>query len=199
MSFGTLYLNGSSTLPVTVTNRGGSTVTVSGVSISPATASYKAVSKCTSPLTPGKSCTISVTFTANAEGTLTATLSVMDQAFGAPQQVSLTGNVIDPVAQFNPTKLSFGTVAVHGSATLPAQLTNSGQTPLDISGIGIGGADAGDFAQTNNCPAILSAAMSCTISVTFSPGAKGARSGTLIVTDNVSGGQSTAALAGTGH
>jgi len=199
LSFGTLYLNGSSTLPVTVTNRGGSTVTVSGVSISPATASYKAVSKCTSPLTPGKSCTISVTFTANAEGTLTATLSVMDQAFGAPQQVSLTGNVIDPVAQFNPTKLSFGTVAVHGSATLPVQLTNSGQTPLDISGIAIGGADAGDFAQTNNCPAILSAAMSCTISVTFSPGAKGARSGTLIVTDNVSGGQSTAALAGTGH
>jgi len=35
--------------------------------------------------------------------------------------------------------------------------------------------------------------------VTFDPTAKGARVGTLIVTDNVSGGQSTVALSGTGH
>ena len=85
------------------------------------------------------------------------------------------------------------------STTLPVQLTNNGQTPLDISDIGIGGTDAGDFSQTNNCPAILSATMSCTISVTFDPTAKGTRTGTLIVTDNVAAGQSTVALTGTGH
>jgi len=88
---------------------------------------------------------------------------------------------------------------VSSSTTLPVQLTNSGQTPLDISNISIGGADAGDFSQTNNCPAILSATMSCTISVTFDPTAKGTRTGTLIVTDNVAAGQSTVALTGTGH
>ncbi len=157
------------------------------------------MSHCTSPLKPGKSCTISVTFTANAEGTLTATMYITDNGFGTPRQVNLTGNVIDPVAQFNPTNLSFGTVAVHSSTTLPVQLTNSGQTPLNISNIGIGGKNAGDFSQTNNCPAILSATMSCTISVTFDPTVKGARTGTLIVTDNVAGGQSTVALTGTGH
>ena len=202
LSFGTLYLNGSSTLPVTVTNEGGSAVTVTGTSITLGTANaatYKATSHCTSALKPGKSCTISVTFLANLEGTLTATLSIMDNGFGTPQQVNLTGNVIDPVAQFNPSKLSFGTVAVHTGATLPVQLTNSGQTPLDISSISIGGADAGDFSQTNNCPAILSASMSCTISVTFDPTVKGARTGTLIITDNVAAGQSTVALTGTGH
>ncbi len=202
LSFGTLYLNGSSTLSVTVTNEGGSTVTITGDSITLGTANaatYKATSHCTSALKPGKSCTISVTFLANLEGTLTATLYIMDNGFGTPQQVNLTGNVIDPVAQFSPSKLSFGTVAVHTSATLPVQLTNSGQTPLDISGISIGGADAGDFSQTNNCPAILPAAMSCTISVTFDPTVKGARTGTLIITDNVAAGQSTVALSGTGH
>jgi len=202
LSFGTLYLNGSSTLPVTVTNEGGSAVTVTGTSITLGTANaatYKATSHCTSALKPGKSCTISVTFLANLEGTLTATLSIMDNGFGTPQQVNLTGNVIDPVAQFNPSKLSFGTVAVHTGATLPVQLTNSGQTPLDISGISIGGADAGDFSQTNNCPAILSSTMSCTISVTFAPTVTGARTGTLIVTDNVAGGLSTIPLTGTGH
>ncbi|MFZ3266287.1 MAG: choice-of-anchor D domain-containing protein [Terriglobales bacterium] len=200
--FGTVYLNSSHTLPVTVTNVGSTTVTISGVSITPGTANaaaYTAVSHCTSPLKSGKSCIIDVTFKADAEGTLTATLNLMDNAVGMPQHVGLTGNVIDPVAQFSPTKLSFGTEAVHSSKTLPVQLTNSGQTPLDISNIAIGGADAGDFSQTNSCPAILAAAASCTISVTFDPTVKGARTGTLIVTDNVAAGQSTVALTGTGH
>ncbi len=125
------------------------------------------------PLKAGKSCIIDVTFKADAEGTLTATLNLMDNAVGMPQHVGLTGNVIDPVAQFSPTKLSFGTQAVHSSKTLPVQLTNSGQTPLDISNISIGGTDAGDFSQTNNCPAILAAAASCTISVTFDSDGEG--------------------------
>ena len=89
--------------------------------------------------------------------------------------------------------------AVGSSTTLPVQLTNSGQTPLNISNIGIGGTDAGDFSQSNNCPVELSASMSCTISVTFDPMVKGARTGALFVTDNVAAGQSTVALTGTGH
>jgi hypothetical protein len=200
--FGTVYLNSSTTLPVTVTNVGSTTVTITGVSITPGTANaaaYTAVNHCTSALKTGKSCIIDVTFKANAEGTLTATLNLTDNTVGEPQHVGLTGNVIDPVAQFSPTKLAFGTVTVRSSASLPVQLTNSGQTPLNISNISTGGADAGDFSQTNNCPAILSATMSCTISVTFDPTAKGARTGTLIVTDNVAAGQSTVALTGTGH
>ena len=200
--FGTVYLNSSHTLPVTVTNVGSTTVTISGVSITPGTANaaaYTAADHCTTPLKAGKSCVVDVTFKADAEGTLTATLNLMDNAVGMPQHVGLTGNVIDPVAQFSPTKLAFGTVTVHSSSTLPVQLTNSGQTPLDISGISIGGADAGDFSQTNNCPAIMAAGASCTISVTFDPTVKGARTGTLIFTDNVASGQSTVALTGTGH
>ncbi len=145
------------------------------------------------------SCIIDVTFKADAEGTLTLTLNLMDNAVGMPQHVGLTGNVIDPVAQFSPTKLAFGTVTVHSIKTLPVQLTNSGQTPLDISNISVAGADGGDFSQTNNCPAILAASASCTISVTFDPSVKGARTGTLIVTDNVASGESTVALTGTGH
>ncbi len=202
LSFGIVYLNSSHTLPVTVTNVGSTTVTISGVSITPGTpnaAAYTAADHCTTPLKAGKSSVIDVTFKANAEGTLTATLNLMDNAVGMPQHVSLTGNVIDPVAQFSPTKLAFGTQAVGSSTTLPVQLTNSGQTPLDISGISIGGADAGDFSQTNDCPAIMAAGASCMISVTFDPTVKGARTGTLIVSDNVASGESTVALAGTGH
>jgi hypothetical protein len=200
LSFGFAYLNSSHTLPLTVTNEGSSPVTVSGVTITPGSnanaATYKAVNHCTAALKSGKSCTIDVTFLANATGTLTATLNITDNALGSPQQVALTGNGIDPVAQFSPTKLAFGTEAVGSSTTLPVQLTNSGLTPLIISNIGVTG--TGDFTEVNNCPAILSAGMSCTISVTFAPTAKGANAGTLTVTDNVAAGQSTVALTGTG-
>ena len=202
LSFGSVYLNSSHTMSVTATNVGSTNVTVSGVGITPGTAdaaAYTFVNHCTTPLKPGKSCTIAVTFLADAVGTLTATLNITDNTVGSPQHVSLTGTVIDPVAQFNPTKLTFGTHAVGSSTTLPVQLTNTGQTPLNISNIGVVGTNAGDFSQANNCPAILAPTMSCTISVTFTPTVAGSRTGTLTVTDNVAAGKSTVALTGTGH
>ncbi len=200
LSFGFAYLGSSHTLPVTVTNEGSAPVTVSGVTITPGSnanaATYTAVNHCTTPLKSGKSCTIDVTFKANATGTLTGTLNIADNALGSPQHLALTGNVIDPVAQFSPTKLAFGTQVVGSSTTLPVTLTNSGQTPLDISSIGVVG--SGEYTEVDNCPAILSSTMSCTISVTFAPTAKGAATGTLTVTDNVAAGKSTVALTGTG-
>ena len=202
LNFGTSYLNGSTTLSVTLKNMTKATVTVSGLSVTPGTANagaYTAVSHCSAALKPGGSCTVAVTFAAKALGLQTATLNITDNTMGSPQQVGLSGYVIDPVAQFNPTKLSFGSQAVNSSTTLPVVLTNAGQTSLNIGGIAITGANSGAFTESNNCPAALAGGASCTISVTFAPTVKGARSGTLVVTDNVSGGQSTVALSGTGH
>ncbi len=202
LNFGTVQLNSSHSLSLTLTNVGTSTVTISGANITPSTANastYSFVSHCQSPLKAGKSCTIAVTFLGNALGTLTATLNVTDNAVGSPQHIILTGNVIDPVAQFNPARLAFGTEPVGSSTTLPVQLTNAGQTPLIISGISIVGANSAGFFQSNNCPVSLSPPNSCTILVTFAPAAKGARTGTLTVTDNVAAGQSPVALTATGH
>ncbi|MFZ3263744.1 MAG: choice-of-anchor D domain-containing protein [Terriglobales bacterium] len=202
LDFRTVNLNTSHTASVTLTNVGTSAVTVSGASITPGTANaaaYTFANHCGTPLKTGKSCTIAVTFLANAVGTLTATLNITDNAVGSPQHVSLTGTVIDPVAQFNPARLGFETVPVNTSVTLPVQLTNTGQTTLIISGIAIVGANSGEFSQVNNCPATLSATLSCTISVTFAPTVKGARTGTLTITDNVAAGQSTVSLTGTGR
>lgn len=173
LNFGTAYLNSSQTLSETLTNTGLSTVTIGAVSITPGTANaaaYKFVSHCGSPLKAGKSCTVDVTFMANAVGTMTATLNLT--ANGAPRNVGLTGNVIDPVAQLNPSRLAFGTQAVGSSTTLPVQLTNTGLTPLSISNIVIVGTNSG-FSEVNNCPATLSPTKSCTISVTFAPTVKG--------------------------
>ena len=38
------------------------------------------------------------------------------------------------------------------SSAVAITLTNSGSSPLTISGIAVAGTDPGDFGQTNNCP-----------------------------------------------
>jgi hypothetical protein len=102
----------------------------------------------------------------------------------------------------SPTKLSFGNVKV-GKTGGPKNVTvtNSGSTAVTITSIAIGGANAGDFAQTNNCPIspnTLGPGASCSASVTFTPTSTGKRTGTLQVNDNAGGSPQQASLTGTG-
>jgi phosphatidylethanolamine-binding protein (PEBP) family uncharacterized protein len=73
-------------------------------------------------------------------------------------------------------------------------LTNTGDAPLTLSSI----AASGDFAQTSNCGDSVTAGGNCTISVTFTATATGARSGVLTITDDAPGSPHTVALSGNG-
>src|SRR6202034_2377568 len=73
----------------------------------------------------------------------------------------------------------------------------SGTAPLTITNVAIGGTDAGDFSQTNNCT-VVNAGASCTVSVKFAPPTDGSRSATLTLTDNAGSGTQTAPLTGVG-
>jgi Abnormal spindle-like microcephaly-assoc'd, ASPM-SPD-2-Hydin len=65
-----------------------------------------------------------------------------------------------------------------------------------VRSVTIAGANAGDFPRTSTCGATLAVGASCTIDVTFTPAATGARSAALAVdTEAV---QTTVALAGSG-
>ncbi len=79
---------------VTVTNTGTSAVTFTGISISQEGSTFALGSGTCTPtgtLAASASCTIAVTFTPAANGTVTATLSISDNATGSPQSVALTG------------------------------------------------------------------------------------------------------------
>jgi hypothetical protein len=202
LNFDTVYTNSTHKLTGTITNNSATNVTFTGATITLGTANlgaYKPLLYCTgTPLKPGKSCTFAVDFAPGSQtGTLTATMNILDSA--GTQEVSLSGNVIDPVAQFNLKTLAFGPVAVNGSLTLPVQLTNSGQTDLDISNVTITGLNAGEYSANNLCPASLTPTKSCTIEVTFAPTVKGAAGATLVVTDNVVAGKSSIPITGNGH
>ena len=74
---------------------------------------------------------------------------------------------------------------------------------MSISQASIGGADSGDFTQTNNCtsapiPPQTNSQSTCTITVTFTPQAKGARNAVLTITDNGFKSPQQVKLTGTG-
>jgi hypothetical protein len=69
---------------------------------------------------------------------------------------------------------------------------------MTISSIMVGGVNSGDFAQSNTCGSSLAQSASCTISVTFTPGAVGARSGEVAIADNAAGAPHRITLSGSG-
>jgi glucose/arabinose dehydrogenase/PKD repeat protein len=100
-----------------------------------------------------------------------------------------------PALTVSPSSVAFGSRAVGtGGPAVPVTVTNTGTAAAGITGVTAGG----DFAQTNTCGTSLAAGASCTVSVTFTPAAAGARTGTLSVASNAPGGPHTAALSGTG-
>lgn len=107
-----------------------------------------------------------------------------------------------PVASLTPASLPFGGITLgQSSGVLSATLANSGTAALNIGTLSIGGAAAADFSRAGTCAngGTVAAGASCTIDVTFTPAAAGARAATLAVTHNATGGSSSIALSGTGN
>ncbi len=112
----------------------------------------------------------------------------------APVAVTVAG----PVVSLSAAAVNFGSLAIGAAASEAITLVNTGSAPLGGIAITIGGANAGDFSETNNCPASLAAGSRCSINVTFKPAAAGARSAMLTISDNAAAAPQTVALAGTG-
>ncbi len=190
----------SATQAVTLKNTGGSSLTISNIGFSGADpGSYSETSNCGTSVAAGASCTITVTFKPLIAGTVTAALSVSDNAFDSPQTVQLsgTGTVAQANAGFSATSITFGSTAVGATNATTLQLQNYGTTVLSISGISITGANASSFLQTNMCGASLAAGTSCSITLTFRPLVAGSLTASLQAVDNAYGSPQTVALSGT--
>jgi len=104
-----------------------------------------------------------------------------------------------PIVSLSATNLAFGQENMGStSAAQTVTLSNTGNASLSISSMALGGANSVDFAQTSNCGASVAAGANCTISVTFTPSAAGARNASLAITDNATGSPQTVSLSGTG-
>jgi hypothetical protein len=102
-------------------------------------------------------------------------------------------------AVLTPANLSFADQKV-GTSSKPqkAFFFNVGASKLNIENIAIDGADAGDFAQSNDCSPTLPAGTKCTIKVTFTPTVAGERSASLSVSYQGLGSPESVSLSGIG-
>jgi hypothetical protein len=108
-------------------------------------------------------------------------------------KIDLNGSA--PAAALLPTTLSFGTIAAGTNSQLPLTLANRGNADLAVGNIGITGSF---FSQTNDCPASLTPAASCTITVTFSPTNTQSSTGQVTVTDDAFDSPHSTSFTGTG-
>ena len=193
----------SSAQIVAVSNVGNIPLSLSQISASANFAVQTVGSDCTTgtPVQPGGTCNLGVVFNPTIAGNpLSGTLTITDDAPGSPHAVSLSGvGVGVPAASLSTPAISFGNQTLNTtSASQGLTLMNTGTGDLSIATIAIAGANAPDFAQTNNCPTTLVAGGSCTIGVTFTPSVASAESAGLSVSDNASGRPQTVSLTGTG-
>ena len=185
---------------VTLTNNLPTALSFSGVSFTGTNpGDFVQSNTCGNSVAAKGKCTISVMFTPQATGTRTATLNINDGAGNSPQTVSLTGTG-EVQVKLAPASLTFslqtvGTTSVAKVVTF----TNNLPTALSFSGASFTGTNAGEFAQTNTCGSSVPAKGKCTISVKFTPQAKGVRTATLNLNDGAITSSQTIPLKGTGN
>jgi hypothetical protein len=190
----------SSAMTETLKNEGQVPLTITSVTLGGTNSNNFAITSntCSSTLAVGASCTINATFTPSALGKRMATITVVDNACGSPHVIALSGKGTE--ITLAPSPVSFGTQTVGTtSAPMTVTVTNHGTTAVKFSGASVSGTDKADFKiMSNNCTTVAGSGGTCQITITFTPGATGARTATLSVTDADKGSPQTDVLEGTG-
>ena len=196
LSFGSVTVGNNQSLSGTVTNTGGSSVTISQIGIS---GTGLTLSGITTPmtLTAGQSATFRATFTPASAGSVSGNVTITSNASNPTLTVPVSGSGVTPGALgSNPTSLSFGSVIVGSHQALSETVTNTGGSSVTISQVGISG--TGFSLSGITAPVTLTAGQSATFSATFTPTSAGTPSGTITITSNASNPSLTIALSGTG-
>jgi hypothetical protein len=197
LNFGTVQAGSKLTLSETLTNSGGSSLTVTQVN---ATGTGFSVSGLSLPLTllSGQSQTFSVIFTPQSAGTVSGNLAIANTGSTPTVNVGLTGGSPQSAGVLTPTppSLNFGSVQVNSNQVLAEILTNSGGTTVTVTQVSATG--AGFSVSGVSLPLNLAAGQSQAVNVTFAPTSSGASSGNLAVISNASNSALNVPLSGNG-
>lgn len=132
---------------------------------------------------PSTNCTLGVTFAPASIGTHSATLTLTDNATTSPQHVGLSGAGIAGLV-LTSSHLTYGSVTFGLTGVGSLAVINYQTQPVTLSE-SFTGANAADFSITGGtCTNTLAANSSCSLVVTFKPGALGTESATMSVTDS---------------
>ena len=195
LAFGSVQVGNSTNLSETLTNTGGSAVTISQANL---TGAMFAISGLTLPqtLNPNQSVTFTATFTPTGAGAANGSLSVVSTASNSPLTIALSGTGTSAGAlAVSPTSLSFGNVVVGTSASLSGSLAASG-APVTVQPTS---PSNGEFVLSGiSLPQTIPAGQSATFTVTFTPQSSGATSASLSFPSNASNSPAVLSMTGTG-
>jgi hypothetical protein len=197
LNFGNVQTGNNQTLVETLTNSGGSSVTVTQAAVP---GSGFTVNGLNLPLTlaPGQSSpSFNVVFAPQATGAASGTLSLTSNASNPTLNIPLSGTGVTPgTLATNPSSLSFGNVQTGNNQSLSETVTNVGGSSVTISQDTV---TSTAFSVTGlNPPVILTSGQSITFSVIFTPSSAGSASGNLAVASNASNPTLNVSLSGTG-
>ena len=180
---------------ITVTNAGFTDITISSVQ---ASGGFTETDTCAGNiLNAGENCIITTSFSPTVTGTYSGTVTINDNAPGAPHLVTTSGTSQLPVTLS--ANLSFPATNV-GSSSAPQTmtLTNNQSSTLNFTWT-----TSGDYSAvgggTTPCNGTLAAKMKCTFSVTFTPTMNGQIKGALTISFSGAGSPASGGMTGNGQ
>ena len=196
LNFGTVQTGTNQVQSETVTNTGGSSVTISKVGISGTGFTLSGIST-PATLTAGQSATFSVKFAPLSAGNASGSVTVTSNGSNPTLTIAVSGASSTTVGQLtaSPAPIAEGTVFAGLSGTASGSLTATGSnvtvtaatssnSRFAISGLGL--------------PVTILAGQSAPFTVTYSPLVAGADSATLTFTSNAQPATTTGTATGTG-
>jgi Abnormal spindle-like microcephaly-assoc'd, ASPM-SPD-2-Hydin len=198
VSFGNVQTGTSQTLSETLSNTGGSSLTITQAIAAGAGFS---ISGLTLPvtLTVGQSVPFKVTFAPQSLGNFTGSVSVLSDASNPSLSISLSGSGTEQQAQgvlgVSPATISVGNVTVGSSGTQTGTL-NATAASVTVSSVNV---DSSEFVINGlSFPVTITAGQSVNFTVTFTPQTVGAVSGNVSFISDASNSPTGATVTGTG-
>jgi hypothetical protein len=183
LNYGNVLVKGSSTQAVTVKNSGANDVQISQIGL---TGAGYSISGIATPVTvpAGQSVALQATFAPMVAGTASGGITISSDATNPTASVGLSGNGVAATytMSLSPTSISFGNVNVGSGATQNVQLSNTGNSSVNVTQVAASG--AGISVSGVATPLTLGPSQSATLTVKFTPTAGGSSTGSVTVTND---------------
>ena len=189
LDFGSVTMDTTATITLTITNIGNSTLTVRRITYP---VGFTGANSAT--IAAGSSQGLTVSFTPTALSSYSGTVIISSDATSGTSTISVAGAGTAPETRIIGLSgnLAFGTVTTGVTATATLTITNAGNSAMTVSNVTNPAGFTGDFSGS------IAAGNATNVTVTFAPTAHGSYGGTVVVGSDATSGTSTIPASGAG-
>jgi len=196
LSLGSVAVGGSASSYETLTNNGGTAVTISQANLAGSGFSIGGLNLPVA-LSPSQSVTFTTTFAPTSSGSASGTLTIVSNASDSNLNIALSGTgTTTPQLSLSQTSMSFGTVADGSSSGLNASLTATGAS-VTVNSATM--SNAAFVLSGITLPVTIPAGQSVSFTVIFIPSVAGSATGNLTFASTASNSATVQSLSGSGQ